>query len=120
MDINLSNSNRKIKEIETELSDAVERINNEIQLRLKAEKQRNDLARHSTELAEQLESSQSETKQQIETNNKIEANVSKLRQQLDESKREGENSLISLRSKFNGAMNDNSIQTDNLQKNKSK
>jgi len=84
--------------------------------RAKAEKQRSDLARELEELGERLEEAGGATSAQIELNKKREAELSKLRRDLEEANIQHESSLASLRKKHNDAVAEMGEQIDTLNK----
>lgn len=84
--------------------------------RAKAEKQRSDLARELEELGERLEEAGGATSAQIELNKKREAELSKLRRDLEEANIQHESSLAILRKKHNDAVAEMGEQIDTLNK----
>lgn len=84
--------------------------------RVKAEKQRSDLARELEELGERLEEAGGATSAQIELNKKREAELSKLRRDLEEANIQHEATLASLRKKHNDAVAEMGEQIDTLNK----
>lgn len=87
---------------------------------MQAEKQRADLARELEELGERLEEAGGATAAQIELNKKREAELSKLRRDLEESNIQHESVLANLRKKHNDAVSEMSEQIDQLNKMKAK
>lgn len=83
---------------------------------MKAEKQRSDLARELEELGERLEEAGGATSAQIELNKKREAELSKLRRDLEEANIQHEATLASLRKKHNDAVAEMGEQIDTLNK----
>jgi hypothetical protein len=88
--------------------------------RAKAEKQRSDLARELEELGSRLEEAGSATSGQIELNKKREAELAKLRRELEELNVQHESSMAGLRKKHNDAVAEMAEQIDNLNKMKAK
>jgi len=86
----------------------------------KAEKQRADLARELEELGERLEEAGGATSAQIELNKKREAEMSKLRRDLEEANIQHEATLANLRKKHNDAVAEMGDQIDQLNKLKTK
>lgn len=84
--------------------------------RVKAEKQRSDLARELEELGERLEEAGGATSAQIELNKKREAELSKLRRDLEEANIQHETTLANLRKKHNDAVAEMGEQIDTLNK----
>ena len=101
----------RVEELDEEL--AVERTN-----RAKAEKNRAQLSRDLEDLGTRLEEAGSNTGTQIELNKKREAELAKLRVDLDESNIAHEGTLAALRQKHNNSMSDLGGQIDNINKNK--
>lgn len=85
-----------------------------------AEKQRADLAREIEELSERLEESGGATSSQIELNKRREAELSKLRRDLEESNLQHEQAMSNLRKKHNDTVAEMSEQIDQLNKHKAK
>lgn len=85
-----------------------------------AEQQRAHLARELEELGERLEEAGGATSAQIELNKKREAELSKLRRDLEESTIQHEGTLANLRKKHNDVVAEMSEQIDQLNKLKAK
>lgn len=85
-----------------------------------AEKQRSDLARELEELGERLEEAGGATSAQIELNKKREAELAKLRRDLEEANIQHESTLANLRKKHNDAVAEMGEQIDQLNKLKAK
>ena len=111
--LNIDSKQTRIEELEEELEA-------ERQARAKAEKQRADLAREIEELSERLEESGGATSAQIELNKRREAELSKLRRDLEESNIQHEQAMSNLRKKHNDSVAELSEQLDQLNKNKAK
>merc|ERR1712038_1356552 len=92
----------------------------ERQNRAKAEKNRATLSRDIGDLAEKLEDAGNNTATQIELNKKREAELAKLKGELDESNIAHEGTLAALRQKHNNNMNEMGEQIDGLNKMKAK
>merc|ERR1712001_596613 len=103
----------RLEELDEEL--AVERAN-----RAKAEKNRSLLSRDIEDLAEKLEDAGNNTATQIEPNKKREAELAKLKGELDESNIAHEGTLAALRQKHNNNMAEMGEQIDSLNKMKGK
>merc|ERR1711913_164390 len=86
----------------------------------KAEKQRGTLARELDDLSERLEEAGGATTAQVELNKKREAEVSKLRKDLEECNIQHEATLVSLKKKQADSIAEMSEQTDQLNKMKAK
>ncbi|CAL1296901.1 unnamed protein product [Larinioides sclopetarius] len=103
----------RIEELEEELEA-------ERQARAKAEKQRAELAREIGELSERLEEAGGATSAQVELNKRREAEMAKLRRDLEESNLQHEQTLTNLRKKHNDVVAELSEQIDQLNKHKAR
>lgn len=97
-----------------------EELEAERQARAKAEKQRADLSREIEELSERLEEAGGATSSQIELNKRREAEMAKLRRDLEEANIQHEQAMSNLRKKHNDSVAELSEQLDQLNKNKAK
>merc|ERR1712226_161501 len=97
-----------------------EELTIERQNRAKAEKNRSTLSRDIGDLAEKLEDAGNNTATQIELNKKREAELAKLKNELDESNIAHEGTLAALRQKHNNNMAEMGEQIDSLNKMKGK
>merc|ERR1712112_396173 len=86
----------------------------------KAEKNRTTLSRDISDLGGRLEEAGSNTSTQIELNKKREAELLKLKGELEEANIAHEGTLAALRQKHNNTMSDMGEQIDTLNKNKAK
>merc|ERR1712061_361442 len=111
---------KQIKELQARLEELDEELTIERSNRAKAEKNRTALSRDIGDLAEKLEDSGNNTTTLIELNKKREANLAKLKAQLDESNVAHEGTLAALRQKHNNNMGEMSEQIDGLNKMKTK
>ena len=109
----LIQSQSRIEELEEELEA-------ERQARAKAEKQRADLSREIEELSERLEEAGGATSSQIELNKRREAEMAKLRRDLEEANIQHEQAMSNLRKKHNDSVAELSEQLDQLNKTKAK
>merc|ERR1711988_1429078 len=103
----------RVEELEEELEA-------ERQARAKAERQRSDLARELESLGERLNDAGGATHAQMELNKKREAEVNKLRKDLEEARIQQEATLNSLKKKHQDAVAEMSEQIDQLSKMKAK
>merc|ERR1712123_160767 len=103
----------RIDELEEEL--AIERSN-----RTKAEKNKGMLSRDMEDMGSRLDEAGSNTSTQIELNKKREAELAKLKAELDEANISHEGTLAALRQKHNNTMGDLGEQIDNINNNKVK
>merc|ERR1712241_1638748 len=111
---------RQIKELQGRLEEVDEELAIERQNRARAEKNRSLLSRDIEDLGQRLEDAGNNTATQIELNKKREAELAKLKGELEESNISHEGTLAALRQKHNNNMNEMGEQIDNLNKMKSK
>merc|ERR1712024_369503 len=95
---------KQIKELQSRLEELDEELVIERQNRAKAEKNRSLLSRDLEDLGTRLEEAGSNTSTQIELNKKREAELSKLKVDLDEANIAHEGTLAALRQKHNNSM----------------
>merc|ERR1712079_899921 len=115
-----SKYSRQVKELQSRLEELDEELTVERQNRARAEKNRSTLSRDIGDLAEKLEDAGNNTATQIELNKKREAELAKLKVELDESNIAHEGTLAALRQKHNNNMNEMGEQIDGLNKMKAK
>merc|ERR1711936_331440 len=111
---------KQVKELQGRLEELDEELTIERANRAKAEKNRATLSRDIGDLAEKLEDAGNNTATQIELNKKREAELGKLKGDLDESNIAHEGTLAALRQKHNNNMNEMGEQIDGLNKMKAK
>jgi myosin heavy chain 6/7 len=111
---------KQVKELSSRLEELDEELTIERQNRAKAEKNRSTLSRDIGDLAEKLEDAGNNTATQIELNKKREAELAKLKAELDESNIAHEGTLAALRQKHNNNMSEMGEQIDGLNKMKAK
>merc|ERR1712193_112587 len=111
---------KQVKELQGRLEELDEELTIERQNRAKAEKNRATLSRDIGDLAEKLEDAGNNTATQIELNKKREAELAKLKGDLDESNIAHEGTLAALRQKHNNNMAEMGEQIDGLNKMKTK
>ncbi len=116
----VTNLQKKIKELQQRLDESHEECEAERQARAKAEKQRADLSRELDELSERLEEAGGATTAQLDLNKKREAELAKLRRDLEEANLQHEATAAQLRKKHQDAVNEMGEQIDQLQKAKNK
>merc|ERR1711936_1513692 len=109
-----------IKENQAHVEELEEELEAERQARAKAERQRSDLAKELESLGERLNEAGGATHGQIELNKKREAEVGKLRKDLEEANIQHESVLMNLKKKHQDAIQEMSEQIDQLSKMKSK
>merc|ERR1712240_915798 len=95
---------KSIKETQSHVEEMEEELEAERQARAKAERQRSDLARELENLGERLGEASGATTAQIELNKKREAEVTKLRRDLEEAHIQQEATLVSLKKKHQDAI----------------
>merc|ERR1712158_144839 len=106
-----------IKENQARVEEMEEELEAERQARAKAERQRSDLARELENMGERLGEASGATSAQIELNKKREAEVTKLRRDLEEAHIQQEATLVSLKKKHQDAIAE---MTEQLNKMKNK
>merc|ERR1712083_1225741 len=109
-----------IKENQAHVEELEEELEAERQARAKAERQRSDLARELENMGERLGEASGATSAQIELNKKREAEVTKLRRDLEEAHIQQEATLVSLKKKHQDAIAEMTEQIDQLGKMKAK
>merc|ERR1712241_74943 len=109
-----------IKEHQGRVEELEEELEAERQARSKAERQRSDLARELEELGERLDEAGGATLAQVELNKKREAEIGKLRKDLEEAHIQQESTMTNLKRKHQDAVSEMSEQIDQLSKMKSK
>merc|ERR1712088_404087 len=111
---------KSIKESQARVEEMEEELEAERQSRAKAERQRSDLARELENLGDRLGEASGATSAQIELNKKREAEVTKLRRDLEEAHIQQESTLASLKKKNQDAISEMTEQIDQLGKMKAK
>jgi len=116
----VSKIQKSIKETQARVEELEEELEAERQARAKAERQRSDLARELEELGERLGEAGGATAAQVELNKKREAEVQKLRKDLEESHIQQESTMMNLKRKHQDAVAEMAEQIDQLSKMKMK
>merc|ERR1719461_1135106 len=111
---------KQIKELQTRIDELDEEIVVERNNRAKAEKNRSLLSRDLEDLGSRLSEAGSNTSTQIELNKKREAELAKLKADLEEANIAHEGTLAALRQKHNNSMGELGEQIDSINKNKAK
>merc|ERR1719259_1376883 len=111
---------KTIKEYQQRIEELEEELEAERQSRANAERQRSDLARELEDLGERLDEAGGATAAQIELNKKREAELMKLRKDLEEANIQHEAIVSGLKKKHGDAVQEMNEQIDQLQKMKSK
>merc|ERR1719346_716126 len=107
---------KQIKETQGRVEEHEEELEAERQARAKAERQRSDLAREMEELTERIEEASGATQAQVELNKKREAEVLRMRKDLEEINIQQEATVLSLKKKHQDAIMEVSEQIDQLGK----
>merc|ERR1719445_2584696 len=116
----VAKAQKGIKEIQGRVENMEEELEAERQARAKAERQRSDLAREIDQLGERLDEASGATTAQVELNKKREAEVNKLRKDVEEANIQQESVLSNLKRKQGDATAEMTEQIDALGKMKSK
>merc|ERR1719471_1093192 len=116
----VAKAQKGIKEIQGRVEAMEEELEAERQARAKAERQRSDLAREIDQLGERLDEASGATTAQVELNKKREAEVAKLRKDVEEANIQQESILSNLKRKQGDASAEMTEQIDALGKMKSK
>merc|ERR1712214_22038 len=116
----VAKAQKSIKEHQGRVEELEEELEAERQARAKAERQRSDLAREFESLGERLAEAGGATHAQVELNKKREAEVQKLRKDLEEAHIQQESTLTNLKKKHQDAVAEMSEQIDQLSKMKAK
>merc|ERR1711997_645061 len=95
---------KSIKEQQARIEEMEEELEAERQARAKAERQRSDLSRELENLGERLSEASGATSAQIELNKKRDAEVTKLRKDVEEAHIQQEATLIGLKKKHQDAI----------------
>merc|ERR1719443_1596665 len=111
---------KQIKELQSRIDELDEEIVVERNNRAKAEKNRSLLSRDLEDLGSRLSEAGSNASTQIELNKKREAELAKLKADLEEANIAHEGTLAALRQKHNNSMAELGEQIDSIAKNKSK
>nr|XP_045582189.1 myosin heavy chain, muscle-like isoform X2 [Procambarus clarkii] len=116
----LSKVQRQIREQQSRIEELEQEVEHERQARAKAEKGKSSLARELSELTDRLDEAGGATAAQVELNKKREAELAKLRRDLEETTIQHDSALNLLRKKHNDAVAEMSEQVDHLNKTKAK
>merc|ERR1711992_89898 len=111
---------KQVKELTARMDELDEEINIERNNRAKAEKNRALLSRDLEDIGTRLEQAGSNASTQIELNKKREAELAKIKGDLEESNISHEGTLAALRQKHHGGMSELGEQIDSINKNKAK
>merc|ERR1719411_1513183 len=115
-----SKYSKQIKELQSRVDELDEEICIERGNRAKADTNRAVLSRDIEDIGTRLEQAGSNTSTQIELNKKREAELAKLKSDLEESNIAHEGTLAALRQKHNNSMSELGEQIDSINKNKAK
>ncbi|QQP57772.1 Myosin heavy chain 1, partial [Caligus rogercresseyi] len=111
---------KQIKELQSRIEANEEELEAERQARTKSEKQKSNIVKELDDLADRLDEASGATSAQIELNKKREAEIVKLRRDLEEATIQHESTLSSLKKKHLDAVSEMSEQIDQLNKMKQK
>merc|ERR1712180_30942 len=111
---------KQIKELQARLEEVDEELQIERSHRAKAEKSRSILKKDIEDIAARLEEAGANTSTQVELNKKREAELARIKAELDELNIAQEGTLAALRMKHNNTMGDLGEQIDNINANKVK
>merc|ERR1712038_1000252 len=111
---------KSIKEHQGRVEELEEELDAERQARAKAERQRSDLAKEMEKIGDRLDEAGGATAAQTELNKKREAEVGKLRKDLEEAHIQQEATLLNLKKRHQDAIQEMTEQIDQLTKMKSK
>merc|ERR1719264_2104841 len=111
---------KAIKETQGRVEEYEEELESERQARTKAESQRSNLAKELDQLGDRLGEASGATSAQFELNKKREAEVGKLRKDIEEVNIQNESVLMNLKKKHQDAIQEMTEQIDQLSKMKSK
>jgi len=109
-----------VKELQARIEAQEEEMDSERQARTKAEKQRGTLARELDDLSERVDEAGGATAAQVELNKKREAEIGKLRRDLEEANIGHESILVGLKKKHVDSTSEMGEQVDQLNKMKGK
>merc|ERR1719323_1412295 len=116
----VAKAQKNIKELQARVEAAEEELEAERQARAKAERQRSDLAREIEQLGDRYDEASGATVAQVELNKKREAEIVKLRKDVEEANIASESVLSNLKRKQGDAVLEMQEQIDALQKMKAK
>merc|ERR1719466_66858 len=116
----IAKAQKNIKELQGRVEAAEEELEAERQARAKAERQRSDLAREIEQLGDRYDEASGATVAQVELNKKREAEIVKLRKDVEEANIASESVLSNLKRKQGDAVLEMSEQIEALQKMKAK
>merc|ERR1719187_2471926 len=116
----VSKAQKNIKELQARVEGGEEELEAERQARAKAERQRSDLAREIEQLGERYDEASGATVAQVELNKKREAEIVKLRKDVEEANIANESVLGNLKRKQGDAVLEMTEQIDAIQKIKAK
>ena len=112
----VSKVQKNVKECQGMVEEREEELEAERQARSKAEKQRSDLTRTINGLTDRLEESSGATAAQVELNKKLEAEVAKIRKDIEECKIQCESVSVGLKKKQQDSVSEMTEQVEQLLK----
>ena len=116
----VSKTQKSIREMQGRVEELEEELEAERQARSKAERQRSDLARDLENYGDRLNEAAGTTNAQMELNKKRDAELAKMRKDIEECKITQETTTVALKKKQQDAVGEMSEQIDQLSKMKAK
>jgi len=116
----VSKTQKSIKEMQGRVEELEEELEAERQARAKAERQRSDLARDLESYGDRLNEAGTTTAAQMELNKKRDAELAKMRKDIEESKITEETTVVALKKKQQDAIGEMTEQVDQLSKMRAK
>merc|ERR1712002_828015 len=117
---NVAKLQKTVKELQARIESREEELEAERQARCNAEKQKGTLARELDDLTERLDEAGGATNAQMELNKKREAEIGKLRRDVEESNIQNESLILGLKKKNTDATSEMTEQIEQLNKTKKK
>merc|ERR1712042_349644 len=117
---NVAKLQKTVKELQARIEQSEEELEAERQARCNAEKQKGTLARELDDLTERLDEAGGATNAQMEFNKKREAEIGKLRRDVEESNIQNESLILGLKKKNTDATSEMTEQIEQLNKMKQK
>merc|ERR1711970_448246 len=117
---NTAKLQKTLKELQARVENREEELEAERQARCNAEKQKGTLSRELDDIMERLEEAGGATNAQMELNKKREAEIGKLRRDVEESNIQNESLIVGLKKKNTDATSEMTEQVDQLNKMKNK
>ena len=116
----VANVQKKVKQFQYRLTEAEELIADEKQARVKAEKQKDDVARSLSDLVNELEDANRAEHAANEAKKKCEVELNRLRRETDENNKRQDMAFAQYRKKHDDSVNEMNTQIEHLLKVKTK